>query len=440
MMKKGMALLLCVFLLGSFALAGCGNSGSSTGNGGGEQEKVTLRFLWWGSDARHEQTLAALDKYMELNPNVKVEAEYSGYEGYEQKLKTQLAGGTAPDLIQVDQPWIYDFSTQDDMFADLNTFKDIIDLSTFDEKFLQDYSVLNNQLQGLPTGSTGMIISYNKSFFQKYNIPEDTQFDWDNLLEIGKRVHDESGGADVLLNAGPNTFLAMFKSYVRQKTGKQFIQDDYTLGFDKPLAVEALGYLEKYLDAGVVQPFAESAPYQDNLDKHPKWFKGEFGMTKNWPSTIPSLQDGVDFEVGALPEIMMKGALTTAVVNRPSQLLSIAKSSKHQEEAAKLMNWLLNDKDAAVILGDVRGVPASSAALDALEGADKLDSVIVDATELALKTSGEPENGITNNAELIKIATDIMQKLGYHKSTPEEAADEIIKELTAKLEEIKSHQ
>lgn len=64
-------------------------------------ENITLRFSWWGGDARHEATLEALKLYTQKFPNVKVEGEYSGWDGYVQKLSTQIAGGSAPDIISI---------------------------------------------------------------------------------------------------------------------------------------------------------------------------------------------------------------------------------------------------------------------------------------------------------------------------------------------------
>ena len=51
-------------------------------------KKVTLRFMWWGGEARHKATLAAIQAYMKKYPNVRINAEYGGIEGYMQKLIT----------------------------------------------------------------------------------------------------------------------------------------------------------------------------------------------------------------------------------------------------------------------------------------------------------------------------------------------------------------
>ena len=53
-----------------------------------DSSDVTLRFAWWGGDSRHEATLAAIEAYEKEHPNVKIEGEYQGYDGYYEKMIT----------------------------------------------------------------------------------------------------------------------------------------------------------------------------------------------------------------------------------------------------------------------------------------------------------------------------------------------------------------
>lgn len=91
----------CRRLYNSSTSAGTGSS--ATEQSGASQTdvgQVTLRFAWWGGDSRHTATLEAIAAYEKQNPNVKIEAEYQGYDGYNDKILTQLAGGTQPDIMQ----------------------------------------------------------------------------------------------------------------------------------------------------------------------------------------------------------------------------------------------------------------------------------------------------------------------------------------------------
>src|SRR5690606_29976892 len=107
-------------------------------------EEIELRMAWWGSDARHEKALQAIELFEKQNLNIKITAEYSGFDGYFDKLNTQIAAGNAPDLIQMGgnikeyvdknalldlQPYVGSILRQDDFGEGL------IKKATFDGKF-----------------------------------------------------------------------------------------------------------------------------------------------------------------------------------------------------------------------------------------------------------------------------------------------------------------
>lgn len=113
-MKKLVCLLLALMLVLPLATAFAENA-----------EPVTLRFAWWGSDPRHEATLKAIELYNTLYPNVTIDCEYQGYDGYQQKLMTQIAGGTEPDLMQLDYIWYPALSAQGDIFVDYGAAQNV---------------------------------------------------------------------------------------------------------------------------------------------------------------------------------------------------------------------------------------------------------------------------------------------------------------------------
>jgi len=445
---KKLVSLALVALLAIGLVAGCsnnnGNSSQSSNSGTSsnttddtKKENVTLRFMWWGGDARHKATLDAINLYMQKNPNVKIDAEYSGIDGYMQKLITQLSGNTAADIIQIDVTWIPELTAQGDFFADLSQQKDI-DVTTFDQNFLKQYSYVNNKMIGLPTGINASAFLYNKDFFSKYGIDEKTVWNWDNLAQTAAQVHQKDKNV-YLLNFDATVSYYMVKAYVIQRTGNYWVNDDYTLGFDKQTLTDAFAYLDNLFKVGGIQPFSESAPFQGKPEQNPKWLNGELGMLWNWTSMYTASKENIkNLGISMIP--VAPDAKDTGIVVRPSQLLTINKNSKNIEEAAKFLNWFFNDPEAAKTLKDVRGVPPTEAARKILVDNNLLDPVLNDATTNATKMMGKPENGISQNQELEKISTDVIQELAYQKVTPEKAADELISRFEQKLSELKAQQ
>ena len=99
-------------------VAGCSGGSDKKSSSGGD-EQVTLRFSWWGGDERNEATLKVIEAYEKEHPNVTIEAEYSGDDGYQEKLSTALAGKTAADIIQMGPGWMPSYVKQGDFFIDL---------------------------------------------------------------------------------------------------------------------------------------------------------------------------------------------------------------------------------------------------------------------------------------------------------------------------------
>lgn len=112
-----------------------------------------LRVSWWGGDARHAATQEALEICGEKYGH-NISPEFTGFDGHLERLTTQLAGRTEPDLMQVNWPWLPLFSPDGTGLADLYELDHIIDLSQWSEGLLAT-GTRNGKLNGLPVSITG---------------------------------------------------------------------------------------------------------------------------------------------------------------------------------------------------------------------------------------------------------------------------------------------
>ncbi|GIO44482.1 ABC transporter substrate-binding protein [Paenibacillus apis] len=443
MWALSLAMVLLLTLLGACSSGGnnaVSTSSSNTGTEGsnGEAAKpVTLRFSWWGGEDRHAATLEAIEAYKKIAPNVTIEAEYQGFDGYEQKIKTQLSSGTSADIMQLDLPWLQELVAKGDFFLDLIA-QEGFDASGFDPDFLSNFGLYDGKLMAVPTGVNAYCLIINKTLADQLGIPTDIQWDWDTLYEQGKKLH-EADSAKYLLLADQAALSQDFRTMLKQRTGEQWIKEDYTVGFAKEDAAAVFGWLQKAMEAGVYQPLGEADLFFGKLDQNPKWINQQMLMTTSMSSTLPTLKtvlpEGTEI-ITALPAIA-KDAKNSGVVVRPSQLFAISNNSEHQEEAVKFLDWFMNDPEAAVILGGVRSIPPVKSSQQAAVNAGKIDAAITNAVDLGLEHAGIVDNSISTNSEVAKILDDVVQKVSYSKSTPEQAADELIASLTSKLAEIK---
>ncbi len=437
-----LSLLMTLFIGCSTSSKAPSSSSSSTSTATekaeqGTQEKareVKLRFAWWGGDTRHQATLAAIDAYTKKYPNVKIDAEYMGFNGYEKKLLTQFAGDVAPDLFQNVAAWYPDISTEN--YADLNKYENIIDLKQFNESLLEECTY-NEKLQALPTGVQASVMMYNKDLFGKFGIAEDTVWNWDKVLEVGKKVHAEDQEYYLLPAPDLDTINRLILiPYISQKTGDIFIHDDYTMAFDKPVLVDALKYLQDLFTTGALAPISVATATMQN---DPNVVKGKVGLSISFTGTVintKALNPDVHWGVTQIP--MLSDAKDSANPVRSGVTFSINAKSQELDESAKFLNWILNDQEAALILTQERGVPASDIARNTLADNNKIDPLIAQALEIANKNPGKRPNAVSENAEIWQISKDVITALSMGKTTPEKGADTIIKQCAAKLKELKA--
>ncbi|GAB7206729.1 hypothetical protein OS21_32240 [Dickeya oryzae] len=177
-------------------------------------DQVDLRMSWWGGNGRHQVTLKAIEEFQKKYPDIKVKAEYTGWDGHLSRLTTQIAGNTEPDVMQTNWNWLPIFSRTGDGFYDLNKVKDVLDLSQFDAKELQATTV-DGKLNGIPISVTARVFYYNTETWKKSGLTYPKN--WDELMNAGKVFKEKLGDQFYPLVLEHQDSLALLNSYMVQK-------------------------------------------------------------------------------------------------------------------------------------------------------------------------------------------------------------------------------
>jgi oligogalacturonide transport system substrate-binding protein len=405
---------------------------------GADQKQITMRFLWWGGDVRHKATLAAIDLYQKKNPNVKIEAEYQGYEGYQAKLMIQIAGNIAPDIIQVDSNWLPDFAAMGtDIFVDLNKEK-AVDLKQFNKTVLEKNCSIDKTLVGLPGGMNCFGLMINKTFFKKFNIPLNTEWTWDKIIEIGKKVHKQDKNSYLFCLDSYGIPLIFFNEVIRSKTGKMWVTDNGVINASKAEIADAFKMLVELYDSEAVVPIGESSMFSAKLEQYPKWLGNQLGMVQDWTSSLSKYKTTIKPENFAIAKnIQVKGGKDLTTPTKPSMLISVNKKSQNAAEAVKFLNWMNTDKEAIAALKDVRSTPGSEIARKILVAQNIIDPDVVKMSDWGNKAPA-PYIFIMNSQGTIDIVYEISERVIYKKITPEKAADELISRMNDKIKEMKA--
>ncbi|NSW91103.1 MAG: carbohydrate ABC transporter substrate-binding protein [Firmicutes bacterium] len=401
-----------------------------------EPAKANLRFMWWGSDSRHKATLEVIDQYQKANPGIRIDAEYGGYDGYFEKLTTQLSSGTAADIIQFDASMTTDLLRIGNVIIDVNTMTKYIDLSGFDQGFLNNFCVYNNILVGLPTGITAGAILVNTAVTKAAGIDISTIKTWDDLIEAGKKLRAHNPN-QYFLNYELMTIGKEFIfTNLAQLTGKEIMNADYTLNFTRDDLYKVFDLIDRLYSSGTLQPAAESSPFDTAPWTNPKWISHDFAagslITSYINKNTYDFQDTADI----IPQPTWEGAKESGVILRPAQLIGVASTCKTPEQAFIFLDYFFNDENAARILKDVRSIPPTEKARKICTDEKLLDPMAVKAVNLALPIATVHQNLSVPN-DIVQIFKDAAAKIAFKQGTVEKITDETMKLLKDTLERLK---
>ena len=457
--KKQISLLMAVSMTAA-ALMGCG-SGSGAANGGAEtaagtsataadsgntngnttaattgSDPVTLRFSWWGSDSRHQALLAVIEAYQKKNPNVTIEAEYQGYDGYYEKIMTTLSSNTAPDIIQLSKEWLPDIQGAKHYLADLSALP--VDLTTLKDRLLEIAGTYNGEPNVFPCTVGGSVIYVNTDFAKTYGIDLTQAFTWDEIKTLGKRVHEQDNDA-YLMTADADMLNRLFvQPYLAQKTGKPLIdQETYTMNFTETDAAQAFQNVMELYETNTLEPFGDAATFAGQADQNNKWINGKIGMIVDYTGSAPKYIASIDSTLDVIPMPVTADAKCSGVAYSGDRGYAINDNSANKEEAAKFLDFLMNDPESILICKTDIGYCPTKQSDDILIEAGVVSEIQKKGVEIS-EPDSYTNNMISGNTELEVIRKDLIQEVVYGDITPEEAAKEMVEQYQEILDELKA--
>ncbi len=421
-----------IMLIGGL-LAGCVPTEKKPAKDGnaaaGSDEQVELRFAWWGSQGRHDRTLKMIEKFEELHPNIKVKPEYTSFDGYWEKLSTQIAGNNEPDIMQMSISYIKEYSDRG-VLTDLTPYVGK-ELQTVDlnQDVLSKQGTVNGKLTGVPISDNASVLIYNKEMYQQAGVePPGMDITWDEYFAKAREVKAKLGD-NVHGSFDMSISLEAFMYYVFSSGGAMY--QDNRLGYDDQLLKEWLTMWDDARKEGIVPPAAVTAsqmpignadPNRDALMKGSVPIVGPLFI-----AMFPAYENVMKEKVDMIP--YPKAKLSGSAI-LPAMFLSASAKSEHPKETAIFLDFFINSKEAADILEMERGMPENKKILEHLKpGFTERDQKMVSMLEQI--TSNKPnqyDGGPKGTGEVTKLFEQIMQKVQFEKATIDEAVAEFRKE------------
>ncbi len=413
------------------ALGACSssNTGSATPTAD-DTSPVTLRFAWWGNDVRNKNTAQVIADYTKLHPNVTINGEPGEWGTYWDKLATQIAGNSAPDIIQMSTDYIRDYSKKG-VLADLSKLP--IDTTKF-AKGLVATGTVGGKVTTLCAGMNAICIVANPTLFTKAGIdlPDDKTWTWDSMMTLAAQFNAKD----------PNTYgingglfsTPMFSLWVMQLGKSPFT--DTGFGWEPADLQKFFELMVKYQAAKAIPSAAANAQDYGNALAQQMFGVGKVAMGFTWSNLIVAQQAAVgqDCKILMLPS-MTGNAKDADLWYASSQSQSITAKSKNQVAAAKFLDYYFNNIDAGKVMLAERGLPPNTDVLAAVKpllgNADQ--KAVTYMTDLAPVIHDAPLPQPAGASTFGAIMERYVENVQFGRQTPADAAQKMFDEAKAQL-------
>lgn len=417
----------------TLTLTACAGGASGGATPASTTEKITLRFAWWGNDARTAATKQVIDLFQKEHPNITIEPSFTDFSSYWDKLATETAAKDMPDILQMDEKYLATYGSQGAL-ADLRDARSKVDVSGISDTSLKT-GIVDDTLYGAPLAMNSYAVVVNTKLLATAGVPlpDDTTWTWDDLAATAKKVSQAGNGEYYGLQAMGFTDADLL-NWARQH-GEDLFSDTGEVALSEKTVAGWWTYLKSLTDTGAT-PSASAS-----IEKQTAGLSSSFAATNKaafsfwWNNQLTALSQASGSELKLLQLPTQKGKPGDSAYEKASMYWSISSRSDHPAEAAQFVDFLLNDKAAADILLTERGVPSNAEIVKAIE--PKLSPT--DSAAAAFLTAVEPRLGTApvptppGGATLPTLLMTGTQQVLFGQSTPDEAAKTFIKNLKAAL-------
>ncbi|MGP4079220.1 ABC transporter substrate-binding protein [Pseudalkalibacillus sp. R45] len=343
-MKKVLGVFLVMAMISCVLLTGC-KSGDETTSENGE---VTLK-LWNRVNGAETYLTKLIESFEEENPNIKVELQNLSVESAQPQYQAAISNNELPDMF-VRPP-----TTTVTQLVEIDRLKSLDSL--FPQEVVDEYVegvfykgsniTAEGKIYAFPL-SSGLhgttMLYYNKDVLNDLDVEVDFPMTWDDLLEVGKEIHEKSDGKiyGMVLGAKSawlnSSFISQMAFPISPDSGMDYATGNFNFATEGN--IETIQFFKELLDNNVISPQSLEST---SASAQALFASGQsaFIINGNWMGGI--LQEQFQFENWGAAPLPTKEAGTVAM--RPygggaTESIMVAKNTKHWEEVKAFLTYL----------------------------------------------------------------------------------------------------
>lgn len=390
------------------------------------KQAILLRVTWWGSQARNDRTVTIMDLYAKENSRVSFQPEFSDWGGYWQKLATQVAGNSLPDIIQMDRSQLYTYVSKNQLL-DLTPYIEsgVLDTTQIAESIVNTGKV-GDGIYAFPLGINVHCMVYDKDVVAAAGLEIKNGLTYAEFFDMSRKIYERTGVQTDLAYGRETIYLSLF---LREKGYSFYAADGTRLGIpDYSLLTE---FYQLYVDGlaeGYMVPPKVFTEYNARTIE-----ENTLTIGKSWCTILSSN------EIWALAKASGKNIGITSVPAdnlkqlqyiKPSMYFSISANSSNPEAAAEFISWFVNSREANDILLAERGAPPNSEIAEHiapdLNETERLGIAFIDTVRENSSDIDPPEP--LGAKEISSLVSEIQEAVCYGILTAEEGGQRLFRQ------------
>ncbi|WLR49092.1 sugar ABC transporter substrate-binding protein [Halobacillus litoralis] len=429
----------------AFILTGCSDESGGEAGTNSDQTEITLGF--YSSGSADEKMNELIQKFEEEHPDIKVKTQNAPYQQFFQKLDTQIAGGTAPDVWLSDGVFVQ-------KYAERGAAKDLTEWINEDLEKDEYYGLDFNKdsdgkYWGVPQGIQIGALFYNKDMFDQAGVEyPDESWTWEDLKEAGAKLTIDTDGMkaddasfkpDSVKQYGLTFFnitegwMPVMKSYGGGVLG----EDLRNSIIDSEENKEAINYIVDGMERGIFTDPSDLQAFQSPMSPFPSETAAmRIGI---YARTLAANETGVNYDVTVLPKGPDGERFSPTIAN--SWVISESASDEKAKAAWEWVKYWVQEDEVQkewAALGEAVPVKKSVANSELfLESGDK------PANKQAFLDSFEHAGTLDVNAvwsEWVKKFGDNINRAFLNETSVEEALENADEEVQKVLDEFYENQ
>lgn len=317
------------------------------------QEVVTITWSYWGDPDELPPNEAVIKAFEAKYPNIKIKTQHAPWGSYFDRIQTQMAGGTAPDVMFLNN--IPSYAARGVLLPlDDLIHKTGFDITPYYEENLKIFS-LDGKVYGFPRDNDTTVLYYNKDLFDEADVAyPNASWTWDEFLAACQALTkmDARGRVTQYGVALESNKYAMF---IHQNGGQIFDDPLEPTEFlmHEPLAVEAIQFMGDLINKYKVAPSFAQMLQMGNTTQ--MFQGGHVAMTMTNAARIPTFQQA-NFQWGVAPLPAGRTGIRANVAGGAGYVIS--SNTKHPEEAFTFLKFLAGEEGQSIFASTGVAVPA----------------------------------------------------------------------------------